>query len=88
MKKNEIGHGYDQNYVLSVSDTSALLRTGIIATGCKPVWPRAIGLSLLLSRYSGSIVVTDRRCPSLLMSVVAMDTVAYAACRYYRPQQR
>jgi hypothetical protein len=54
----------------------------IVATGRKPLWPRAKGLSLLPCHHSGSTVAMGGSRSSLLWSVVAMGTVMSVASRY------
>jgi hypothetical protein len=73
--------------LVSLADIYALLWIGTVAMGCKSLWPWAIGPSLLLHRYSSSIVETGRRRSSLLWSIVVMNTMTSAARGYYRPYQ-
>jgi hypothetical protein len=56
-------------------ELSPLLHHTTVGTGCKQLWPRATGPTLLPRRYSSSTVVTYRSRPSLLWSVAAMGTV-------------
>jgi hypothetical protein len=75
----EVGSG---TAMYLVATDLTLLQTGTVATGRKPLWPRAATPSLLLRRYSGSTVATGRSCPSLLWSVATMSTVTLGAHRY------
>jgi hypothetical protein len=62
-----------------LSTRATLLQTGTMATGRKPLWPRASSPSLLMRRYSGSTVATGRSRPSLLWSIAATGTVMSSA---------